>query len=123
MACAYVRLVIVSTNWRIFDVIAVAVGIASNVAPENVNERDSRLGQETVEGTYGNGELLTNDVSLSTQPKNAYEIIPITDKAPTKTFQTAKYRAFGLYLDITIPELSTPIAEKAKATVPVTRLR
>lgn len=45
------------------------------------------------------------------------------DKIPTKTFQRAKERAFGLYLEITIPELKTPIAEKTIPTVPVTRLQ
>lgn len=51
-----------------------------------------------------------------------YPIIPITDIAPTKTFQDAMYLALGLYLDMQIPDKRTPIAENAKATVPVTKL-
>lgn len=48
--------------------------------------------------------------------------MPITESSPTKTFQAAIYRALGLYFEMTIPDRSTPIAENASATVPVTKL-
>jgi hypothetical protein len=66
---------------------------------------------------------MTTEFSFSVQPKYAYEIIPTTDNAPTKTFHTARYRARGLNWEMTIPELSTPMAEKTIPTVPVTRLQ
>lgn len=65
---------------------------------------------------------MMTEFSFSVHPKYAYEIMPNTDKMPTKTFQIAKERARGLNLEMTMPELKTPIAEKTKATVPVTRL-
>lgn len=45
----------------------------------------------------------------------------MTERVPTKTFHRARLRAFGLYLDITMPELRMPIAEKTNATVPVVK--
>lgn len=62
------------------------------------------------------------EFSLASQPRYVYPIIPTIDKAPTKTFQMASERAFGLNFDITKPDDKIPNAEKAKATVPVTRL-
>lgn len=50
------------------------------------------------------------------------ETIDITDKTPTKTFHSARYRALGLYFEITKPAISKPKAEAKRANVPVKRL-
>jgi len=51
-----------------------------------------------------------------------YAKIPITESDPTKTFHNARLRAFGLNLDMIIPDDNIPIAENAIPTAPVTRL-
>ena len=66
--------------------------------------------------------LTTIELSLPGHPKNAYKIIPTTEKNPQATFQAAIYLARGLYLDIANPDSNIPIAENANATVPVTKL-
>ena len=48
--------------------------------------------------------------------------MPITESDPTKTFQMAKLRAFGLNFEMTNPDANIPMAENAIPTAPVTRL-
>lgn len=47
-----------------------------------------------------------------------YDIMPRTDTTPMNIFHAASIRALGLYLLITIPERTTPMAEKIRPTVP-----
>lgn len=46
----------------------------------------------------------------------------MTESDPTKTFHKARLRAFGLNLEMTIPDANIPMAENAIPTAPVTKL-
>lgn len=58
-------------------------------------------------------------LSFAEQPRNAYEIIPNIDITPIMTFHAARYRAFGLYLEIIRPDNRIPKALNTRPTVPV----
>lgn len=71
-----------------------------------------------IQYTYSPDSRTAPCVSLTGHPRNAYDISPSTDMAPTRTFQAARYRARGLYLDMTRPLSRMPKAENTRPTVP-----